>query len=276
MNELIKIGKSTATGSPVINARDLYDFLEAKQDFSNWLKSRINYCMLKEDLDYARIFFDINGKRIPLAKLSESDNQGFKRVYRIEYALTLNAAKHISMVQRNEKGQQARQYFVDVERKYYELKNKPAVIYTLSEVAKQLKLTDYFGEIGRNTLCDILSYKRILNKKNKPLQKYVKKGYFVENTNKVTEDGLKWLNQMLCVEKTDNADLKALIVDLQKKQDALEEKNGLILQGVATVVETLYFNKGGKRTEEQNRLAIHHLQNFIAEAKRVSPKALKE
>jgi hypothetical protein len=50
----------------------------------------------------------------------------------------------------------------------------------------------------------------------------------------------------------------------------------MLLEGVAIIAETLLFNKGGNKTEEQNRMAIHHLQSFVDEAKKELPKALKE
>lgn len=49
--------------------------------------------------------------------------------------------------------------------------------------------------------------------------------------------------------------------ELKEKVEILQKKNQkLMLQGMASVVETLLFNKGGHRTEEQNRQSISHLQ----------------
>lgn len=267
MNELIKINVSAKTGNPVINARDLYVFLEVKQDFSNWLKGRIKKYGFVENVDYVRIFYDIEGKKIQFAKNGESDSQALKRVYRIEYALTLDCAKELSMVQNNEKGRQARQYFIDVEKKYKELKQQ-VKLYTMTEVAKKLNLSDFYGKIGRNSLFNILQYHKIVDEKSRPLQKYVKMGYFTNNPVRVTEDGLKWLNQKFCIETTDNTkELKERVETLQRNQE-------LMLEGMASVVETLLFNKGGHRTEEQNRQSIYHLQKFL-EAVNTSQKALK-
>jgi len=268
MKELIKIEKSKRTGNPIVNARDLHVFLEAKQDFSNWLKGRIKKYGFIENVDYARIFFDIDGKKIQLAKNSESENEILGRIHRIEYALTLDCAKELSMVQNNEKGREARRYFIEKDKEFRALKEelarKPELLYSMTETANLLGLRDYYGKIGRNGLYNILFFNKIVNEKNRALPKYVKKGYFTNYPTKVTEEGLKWLNQRFSVETNGEVTgLKELVEDLKKKQAIQEEKQNLMLGGVKCIVETLYFNKGGKKTEEQNRMAIKHLHNFL-------------
>lgn len=57
MNELIKVVESTV-GSEVIstvNARDLHVFLESKQDFSTWIKARIEQYEFVENQDFTRL-----------------------------------------------------------------------------------------------------------------------------------------------------------------------------------------------------------------------------
>ena len=43
MNELIKLQPQTINGNAVetVNARELHAFLESRQEFANWIKSRI-------------------------------------------------------------------------------------------------------------------------------------------------------------------------------------------------------------------------------------------
>jgi len=278
MKELIKIEKSKRTGNPIVNARDLHTFLEVRKDFSTWLKSKLKKYMFIENVDYARIFFDINGKRIAFPQNGESDNEDFGRVYRIEYAITLDCAKGLSMVQNNAKGSEARQYFIQKEKEFWALKEeilrKPEISYTMSETAKLLGLTDYYGKIGRNSFYNILYFHKIVDEKNRPLQKYVKKGYFTKYPTKVSKDGLKWLNQRFVVEKSGEiTELKQLVEEMKKKQELQENNQAMMISGVATIVETLFYNKGGKKTEEQNRMAIEHLHSFLEKVENL-PKAL--
>lgn len=271
MNELIKIEKSPKTGNPIVNARDLHAFLEVGKDFSTWLKSKLKKYDFIENVDYARIFFDINGRRILHLKNGELTTTETQRVQKIEYALTLDCAKELSMVQNNAKGKQARRYFIEKEKEFKilkeELARKPEILYTMSETANILGLTDYYGKVGRNALYNILYFQKIVNEKNRALKKYVKKGYFTNYPMRVTEDGLNWLSQRFGNGTSGEViELKAMVEDLREKQI-------LMLGGLTSVVETLYFNKGGKKTEEQNRIAIEHLSGYLERVKNM-PKAL--
>ncbi|AQX20211.1 antA/AntB antirepressor family protein [Bartonella sp. WD16.2] len=104
MNNLIEIKESTVGQETVqtVNARDLHTFLEVRRDFSNWIKDRFKKYEFEEGKDYI----------ITLAKIGERQNVVLK-----EYHLTLSVAKELSMVENNKKGKQARQYFIECERK---------------------------------------------------------------------------------------------------------------------------------------------------------------
>lgn len=94
---------STTIGQEVketVNARELHSFLEVGKDFSNWIKDRINSFGFVENQDFV-VFA----------------NSGEKGRPSIEYGLSLDMAKELSMVERNEKGKQARQYFIECERR---------------------------------------------------------------------------------------------------------------------------------------------------------------
>ncbi|MCO5072130.1 MAG: antA/AntB antirepressor family protein [Rhizobiaceae bacterium] len=85
-----------------VNARDLHAFLRVGKDFSNWIKDRIDQYGFTENVDY-----------VVFAEIGENSRGGRPAK---EYALTLDMAKELSMVERNEQGKKARQYFIECER----------------------------------------------------------------------------------------------------------------------------------------------------------------
>lgn len=100
-------------GRTVANARDLHEFLESRKDFSSWIKDRIERYDLVENEDYV----------ILLPQKGEQTGRGGHN--KIDYVLTLDAAKELSMVEGNEKGKQARKYFIACEKK---LKGEKSVL----------------------------------------------------------------------------------------------------------------------------------------------------
>ena len=114
MNELIKLNEIEIGNEAVqtVNARELHQFLESKQDFSTWIKNRVEQYGFVENQDF-----------ITLHKKMEREIGGTTR---IEYHITLDMAKELAMVERNDKGKQARQYFIDCERKLREHQAKHA------------------------------------------------------------------------------------------------------------------------------------------------------
>ena len=103
MHELIPLHLQTIDGNAVetVNARELHTFLESKQDFSTWIKNRISEYDFVENQDFVRFH-----------KKMEANNATL-----IEYAISLDMAKELSMVERNEQGKQARKYFIECEKR---------------------------------------------------------------------------------------------------------------------------------------------------------------
>jgi anti-repressor protein len=97
-----------------VNARELHTFLELGRDFSNWIKARIAQYGFEEGEDF--ILIRQNGR---------TKNQGGDR-RSMNYFITLDMAKELAMVERNEKGKQARRYFIDCEKQLHEQKQLPA------------------------------------------------------------------------------------------------------------------------------------------------------
>jgi anti-repressor protein len=95
---------SIESGIQTINARNLWQWLESKQDFSTWIKSRIDQYDFEENVDYVRFH-----------KKMEANNASM-----IDYHLSLDMAKELAMVERNEQGKAARKYFIACEKKALE------------------------------------------------------------------------------------------------------------------------------------------------------------
>ncbi|WP_426418194.1 phage antirepressor KilAC domain-containing protein [Bradyrhizobium genosp. A] len=110
MNELIKITSEKINGGAVqtVNARDLHAFLESKRDFSDWMRERIALYDFQQGSDFVVVPQICGGV----------DKDGYPRASkRNEYFVTLDMAKEIAMVERSDKGRQARQYFIECERR---------------------------------------------------------------------------------------------------------------------------------------------------------------
>ena len=56
MNELIALNQSAINGElqQTVNARELHAFLQSKQDFSTWIKNRVEQYDFVENQDFVR------------------------------------------------------------------------------------------------------------------------------------------------------------------------------------------------------------------------------
>lgn len=224
MNELIKITEKN--GQKVVNARDLHTFLitEARggqigEMYSHWISRVLEYGF-ENGLDYDVIEYDYLGNVID--KNSKSDNQGV-RVHKRDYLLTIDCAKQICMLQKNDKGKQARKYFIECERqlmKPKELSRLEILQMALEAEQKNIELqkqieeqrpkVEFYDDVastattfdmqeasallklpyGRVTLFKRLRDLNILMKDNLPYREYINRGLF-----KVVET--KWKDQRL-------------------------------------------------------------------------------
>lgn len=102
MDGLIQTFKND-DGQTVVSGRDLHRFLEVGKDFSTWFKDMIVYGFT-EGNDFSPISGKSSGGRP-----------------RIEYAMTIDMAKEVSMIQRSPAGKLARQYFIEMENRAKQL-----------------------------------------------------------------------------------------------------------------------------------------------------------
>ena len=85
-----------------VNARDLHRMLEVKTEFSHWIKKRISQCGFEEDYDFTKVV-----KKNELSKTGQ---------WVTEYIISLDMAKHLGMLEKNDKGHEIRKYFIEQEK----------------------------------------------------------------------------------------------------------------------------------------------------------------
>lgn len=123
MNELIKVESraiGVTGGIQTVNARDLHGFLGIGKAFASWIQERIQQYGFTENQDFV------------VSSGSGNNPKGGRPAK--DYHITLDMAKELAMVERNEKGKQARQYFIECERKLKS--SSPAIPQTLPEALR--------------------------------------------------------------------------------------------------------------------------------------------
>ncbi|QYN54535.1 hypothetical protein GYM70_03840 [Lactobacillus panisapium] len=179
MQELIKV--QVKNDQQLVSGRELHKFLEVNTRYNDWFERMCEYGFT-ENKDYVAI----TQKRVTA--------QGNQTTF-TDHDLTVNMAEQISMLQRNDKGRQAREYFIQVEQQW----NNPAEVirrgYALAqEQAKKLTLenanlvaenrlmkpkADYFDDlIDRKTLVNLTKTAKMLKiKRNEFINWLLKNKY---------------------------------------------------------------------------------------------------
>jgi len=107
MNELISTNQNE-NGEIIVSGRELHSFLQVKDNYTDWFK-RMTIYGFEENVDF-------------IGFSEKSDKLGGRP--KQEHHLKLDMAKEIAMLQRTEKGKQARQYFIHLEKMW----NSPEMV----------------------------------------------------------------------------------------------------------------------------------------------------
>ncbi|EAL0880511.1 phage antirepressor Ant [Campylobacter coli] len=89
-----------------VNAREIYKYIKITSNFAEWINRRINHYNFIENQDYIIELVYTKGRP------------------RKEYYVTLDMAKELCMVENNEKGRQARCYFIECEKRLKNLEQE--------------------------------------------------------------------------------------------------------------------------------------------------------
>lgn len=123
MKDLVTINNKVAKGPHKIIARDLHRALESKQKYTNWIQARIESYGFIEGYDFI-LMRD--------RSITHNNNEI------TEHLFTLEASKHLCLVERTDKGKQVRQYFIDVESQWKERGEWKAVRFEGKSVRRHL------------------------------------------------------------------------------------------------------------------------------------------
>lgn len=176
MNNLIEIRSSA--GRPSVSGRELHEALGINTPYTQWFGRMTEYGFT-EDVDYTLV-----------SQNCETNNPKNPITTRFDHELTISMAKEICMLQRNDKGKQFRQYFIQIENAWNspEMVMKRALAYANESVRKlEAQLAElqtenavmqpkaeYFDElVERNTLTNFRETAKQLDVKEKAFIKFL-------------------------------------------------------------------------------------------------------
>lgn len=123
MNNLLKI-EVNSNQEQTVSGRELYAFLGIAERFSKWWDRMIGYGFA-ENIDFTSV------------QKSTVVNNGAEKPI-IDHIMKLDMAKELCMLARNDKGKQARQYFLEVEREW----NSPEKVMARALMLAEVKLNE--------------------------------------------------------------------------------------------------------------------------------------
>ena len=103
-------------GKKLVSGRELHEALNLGRDFTTWIKKMISYGF-QENIDFTTIW---SNPQLGVADFNGNVNSMKAKGYYIDYILTLDMAKHISMIQRSEIGMKIRNYFIECEKELHQ------------------------------------------------------------------------------------------------------------------------------------------------------------
>ncbi|EFH9375369.1 antA/AntB antirepressor family protein [Escherichia coli] len=114
----------------LVNARDLHTFLDVGKRFASWIVERIAEYGFVENQDFMII-----------SQVREKIGRGRPAK---DYHLTLDTAKELAMVERNEKGRQVRRYFIECEKRLRQQETKVEKVLSgfMPAIMEAIKLED--------------------------------------------------------------------------------------------------------------------------------------
>ena len=209
MNHLIPLHTQTLSDESIqtVNARELHAFLENGDHFATWIKDRVEQYNFLENQDF----------------MIYSENTEKRGRPRREVFVTLDMAKELAMVERNAKGKQARQYFIECEKRlrgenvhFILPKDLPNALRLAADLAEKVEnqktviaylepLAEFHDRVAEAINCQTIQEvakvlgvgpnrffawlrdRKILMKNNQPYQQHIDQGHFKMVENQYTD-----------------------------------------------------------------------------------------
>ena len=135
MNDIIKVNYNT--DQPTVSARELHEFLAVKTAYKDWFPRMREYGFAK-----GRDFNPLKNEQVRF-----EGNREVKRTVD-DAEITIDMAKELCMLQRNERGKQARQYFLQLERDW----NSPEKVMARALQIAEKKINTLSAELSKATV----------------------------------------------------------------------------------------------------------------------------
>lgn len=134
MNQIeIKPAQIGGALTETVSAKLLHSALGVKTSFLKWIQRRIEECGYSQDVDFRAI-----------SKKVQNESWFGPRTITEDYLLTIDMAKELCMLERNDKGRQFRRYFIERERDAIEKGRQLELLAT-----EMLKRNDTWRKIKR-------------------------------------------------------------------------------------------------------------------------------
>jgi phage anti-repressor protein len=167
MKELIEVSQNRIGDDEVnsVSARELHKALGlAKSQFNRWIKTNLlDNPFFTENIDYIVHRLNVDGLR--------QNSRGFwidktgKVVEIIDYILTLDTAKHLTMLSKTTKAHQIRNYFIEIEKRFWQISETKVSSLESLNLVKVEKLEEKFQKLS-NYSKPVLEFSKALQTEN--------------------------------------------------------------------------------------------------------------
>ena len=132
MYELIKV-QTNENNEQIVSGRDLYEFLEVRSRYNDWIERKIETYGFIENIDFTMV---------TQKKVTNNPKNPYTII--TDHLMKLSMAKEVAMTENNEKGKHARLYFIKCEEAW----NSPEMILSRANQLSARMIENYTQKIS--------------------------------------------------------------------------------------------------------------------------------